>query len=164
MAWLKRWRQKKEPVCAVCERPLTLTTIRLARGVRNQIEVIFHDLPALSCETEGHPRYFAVPDFGVYVIDAVFWQSHIPLGRPGRFRAKVKCYKCRKNIDKEPVRPGEVAGLLPIGDLPQFGIRIRGPVTTCPRCESEQLWVTWETGRDVSNAIVEAFKAAGLTP
>ena len=164
MEWLRRWRRKEEPVCAVCGRPLTLTTIRLVSGAHDQIEVIFRGLPALSCEIEGHPRHFALPDFGVYVIDAVFWQGHVPLGRPGRFRAKVKCYECGKNIDKEPVRPSEVAGLLSIGDLPQFGIRIRGPVATCPRCESDQLWTPAETGRDVSNAIVEAFKAAGITP
>jgi hypothetical protein len=164
MEWLKRWRRKEQPTCAMCNRPQTLTTIRLVSGAHDQIEVIFRGLPVLSCETEGHPRRFALPDFGVYVINAVFWQDNVPLGRPGRLRAKVKCYKCRKNLDKEPVRASEVAGWLSIDELPQFGIRIRGPVTTCPRCESEQLWAPEEVGRDVSSAIVEAFRQAGLTP
>jgi hypothetical protein len=118
-------------------------------------------LPLLSCRNEGHPRRFAGSDFGLYVIDAVFWQDQVPLGRPGVL-ARVKCCQCGKNLSKEPVRSGEVASLLHITDLPEFGIRIKGPVATCPRCQTEQLWASKEIGRDVSSAMVEAFKAVGL--
>lgn len=161
MEWLKRWRQKEEPVCVMCGRPLTLTTIPLVSGEHEEIVVILRGLPVLSCGIEGHPRRYALADFGVYVIDAVFWQNNVPLGRPGRL-ARVKCYHCGKNIHKEPAKSSEVAGLLKIADLPQFGIRIQGPVTTCPRCQSDQLWATKEIGRQVSSAIVDAFKEAGL--
>lgn len=161
MNWLKRWRQKKDPVCEVCGQPLELSSVSLVSGVHNQVEVIFRDLPFLACKTESHPHQFAAADFGVYVIDAVFWQDHVPLGRPGTL-AKVKCYECGKNLSKEPTRPSEVAGLINIASLPEFGIRIKGPVTTCPRCDTDQLWATREVGRAVSNAMVVAFKAAGL--
>ena len=161
MKWLKRWRKKEDPVCEICFRPLKLTTASLVSGTCNQVDVILRGLPLLSCESMDHPRQFAMADFGVYVIDAVFWKNCVPLGRPGPL-AKVKCYECGKNLSKEPTRPSEVAGLLNIGNLPEFGIRIKGPVTTCPRCDTDQLWATREIGRDVSSATVAAFKAAGL--
>ena len=161
MHWLKRKRRKEDPSCDVCSRPLDLAIVSQVRGVRDQAEVFFRDLPLLSCGIEGHPRQAAIPDFGVYVIDAVFWKRHIALGRPGTL-AKVKCFKCRKNLSKEPVWPGEVAGVLNIAALPEFGIRIRGPMTTCPRCKTEQIWASREVGRMVSSAMVEAFKQAGL--
>jgi len=161
MHWFRRGRGKEEPPCDICQRPLALTTVRLVSGTGEQVEVIFRDLPLLSCGTEGHPRRFAMTDFGVYAIDAVFWKKQVPLGRPGTL-ARVKCYQCGKNLSKEPVRPSEIAGLLNIAGVPEFGIRIKGPVTTCPRCQSDQLWASKEIGRDVSSAMVAAFKAAGL--
>jgi endogenous inhibitor of DNA gyrase (YacG/DUF329 family) len=162
MGWLKRKRQKEEPRCAECDRPLTLTTIPMVSGRRDQVEVILRDLPVLSCAVGGHPLRYPLPDFGVYVIDAVFWQKNIALGRSGRLLARVKCYNCGKGLDKEPTRPGEVSGSLNIGDLPQFGIWIGGPLATCPRCQTEQVWATTEINRAISSAIVDAFKAAGL--
>jgi hypothetical protein len=161
MKWLRRWRQKEDPTCAVCGRPLALTKVSLATGVYDQIEVIFRDLPVLACDTKSHSHHFATADFGVYVIDAVFWQKNVPLGRPGTI-AKVKCLECGKNLTKQPTRHSEVAGLINIASLPEFGIRIKGPVTTCPRCNTDQLWATKEVGRATSSAIVAAFKAAGL--
>lgn len=161
MKWLKRWLQKEDPACAKCGQALQLATIPLISGAHEQVAVIFRGLPYLSCAAEGHPRQFAVADFGVYVIDAVFWRGHVPLGRPGPL-AKVKCYECGKNLSKVETRASEVAGLLNIADLPEFGIRIKGPVATCPRCETDQLWATREVGGHVSSAIVEAFKQAGL--
>jgi hypothetical protein len=161
MNWLKRWRRKEDITCDVCGQPLELTTISLVSGLHDQVEVIFRSLPYLACKTEDHPRHYALADFGVYVIDAVFWQKNVPLGRPGTI-AKVKCYECGKNLTKEPTRPSEVAGLINIDSLPEFGIRIKGPVATCPRCNTDQLWATKEVGRETSNAIVAAFKAAGL--
>lgn len=161
MRWLRRRRQGEEPFCAVCDQPLKLTTIGLVSGNLAEIEVIFHNLPLLSCGHEGHPRRFATADFGLYVIDAVFWRGQVPLGRPGTL-AKVKCHECGKNLSKEPTRASEVAGLLNIATLPEFGIRIKGPVTTCPRCQCDQLWASREIGQEVSSAMVAAFKAAGL--
>ena len=161
MKWLKRRRQKDDPLCAACGQQLALATVALVSGMHEQVEVIFRGLPLLSCGTEDHPRQYAAADFGVYVIDAVFWRGQVPLGRPGTL-ARVKCCECGKNLSKEPTRPSEVAGLLNITNLPEFGIRIKGPVTTCPRCETDQLWASKEIGRDVSSAIVEAFKQAGL--
>jgi len=161
MKWLRRWRPKEDPTCDACGQPLALTTVSLVSGVHDQVEVIFRALPVLACDTEGHPRQFATADFGVYVIDAVFWQKNVPLGRPGSV-AKVKCLECGKNITKEQTRHSEVAGLINLDSLPEFGIRIKGPVTTCPRCGTDQLWATKEVGRAASNAIVAAFKAAGL--
>ena len=156
-------RQKKEdPVCDTCRQPLKLVSVPMVRGARNQVELIVLGLPLLSCGTEGHPRRYAADDFGVYVIDAIFWKKNIPLGRPGTL-AKVKCYECGKNLTKEPTRPGEVNGVLNILGLPEFTIYIKGPIATCPRCGTDQLWASRETGRDVSSAlIVEAFKAVGL--
>ncbi|MGD2076824.1 MAG: hypothetical protein PVH18_00460 [Chloroflexota bacterium] len=157
-----RGQKKEEPVCDVCRQPLKLTLVPQVRGARNQVEVILRNLPVLSCGTKGHPLRYAAPDFGVYLIDAIFWKKNIPMGRPGTL-AKVKCYKCRKNLSKEPTRPGEVAGFLTVLSLPEFAMRIKGPVATCPRCGTEQLWASKEIGRDVSSALtVEAFKAAGL--
>ncbi|UCG24499.1 MAG: hypothetical protein JSW55_00400, partial [Chloroflexota bacterium] len=92
MGWLKRKRQKEEPHCAECDRPLTQTTIPMVSGHRDQVEVIFRDLPVLSCGVEGHPLRYPLPDFGVHVIDAVFWQKNVALSRPGRLLARVKCY------------------------------------------------------------------------
>lgn len=169
MHWLRKRRRKEEPTCDICQRPLKLETVRLVSGagpgwrsgVGEQVEVIFRDLPVLSCTEEGHPRRCATADFGVYAIDAVFWQGQVPLGRPGTL-ARVKCCECGKNLSKEPTRFSEVAGLLNIAGLPEFGIRIKGPVATCPRCGTDQLWASREIGRDVSSAMVAAFKAAGL--
>lgn len=169
MQWLRRRRRKEDPTCEICQRPLTLETVRLVSGAgpgwRSEagepVEVIFRDLPVLSCAQEGHPRRYATADFGVYVIDAVFWRGQAPLGRPGTL-ARVKCCECGKNLSKEATRFSEVAGLLNIVSLPEFGIRIKGPVTTCPRCQTDQLWASREIGRDVSSAMVEAFMAAGL--
>lgn len=161
MSWLRRKRRKTDPKCTICGQPLMLTSVRLASGARNQVETDFRDLPLLSCGNEDHPRLYAMADFGVYVIDAVFWKGQVALGRPGVL-AKVKCYECGKNLSKEPVRPGIVAGQLTVASLPGFGIHIKGPVATCPRCQTEQLWATREIGRDVSSAMVDAFKAAGL--
>ena len=73
-----------------------------------------------------------------------------------------KCYKCGKNISKEPLRPGEVNGRLTIAGVPEFDIDVRGPVATCPRCQTEQIWASKEIGRHVSSAMVDGFKAAGL--
>ncbi|MGD8585143.1 MAG: hypothetical protein PVH65_01865 [Chloroflexota bacterium] len=147
--------------CNLCGQQMVLETIPLLSGAAGQVEVIFRSLPLLACPNEDHPHRFASADFGVYVIDAVFWRGQVPLGRPGTL-ARVKCGKCGKNLSKEPVRSSEVAGLLNITGLPEFGIRIKGPVTTCPRCQTDQLWASKEIGRDVSSAMVEAFKAAGL--
>jgi hypothetical protein len=161
MRWLRGKREKEEPACDACGRPLQLATVRLVSGAWEQVAVIFRDLPLLSCGSEGHPRRYASADFGVYVIDAVFWQGQVPLGRPGVL-ARVKCTECGKNLSKEATRPSEVAGLLNIAGLPEFGVRIQGPVTSCPRCQTDQLWASKEIGRAVSSAMVEAFKAAGL--
>jgi hypothetical protein len=162
MGWLKRKRQREEPHCGECDRSLTLTTIPMVSGRRDQVEVILRDLPVLTCGVDGHPLRYPLPDFGVHVIDAVFWQDNVALGRPGRLLARVKCYHCGKGLDKEPVRPGEVTGSLDIGDLPQFGIWISGPLVTCPRCQRDQVWAPTDVNRAISSAIVEAFQAAGL--
>ena len=154
--------KKQQPTCDECGREQDLSTIRSLSGRHGQAEVIFRNLPTLFCGLEGHPRRFPDPDFGVYLIDAVFWRDEVPLGRPGFWRVRVKCLECGKAIHKEPVRQSEVAGLLTIGDLPEFGIRIRGPVADCPLCGTEQLWATTEVGTDVSNAMVDAFKRAKL--
>ena len=141
MSWLRRNRQKKELNCTVCHRPLTLTTIGPISGARGQAEATFHNLPLLSCRIEEHPRQYAMTDFGLHVIDAVFWKGQVALGRPGVL-AKVKCYHCGTNLSKEPVRPGEVSGQLVIANLPEFDVRIEGPIATCPRCQTRQLWAT----------------------
>ena len=156
-------RQGRQPTCDECGRQQELSIIRSLSGRHGQVEVIFRDLPTLFCGQEGHPRRFANPDFGIYLIDAVFWRKEVPLGRPGFWWVKVKCYECGKAIHKEPVRQSEVAGLISIGDLPEFGIRIRGPVADCPLCGSTQLWATNEVGTDVSDAMVDAFRQAGLS-
>ena len=150
------------PGCPECARPQELSIIRSLSGRHGEAEVIFRDLPTLFCGEEGHPRRFATPEFGVYLIDAVFWHKEVPLGRPGFWWVKVKCYECGKAIHKEPVRQSEVAGLINIGDLPEFAIRIRGPVADCPVCGSTQLWATSEINTDVSDAMVDAFKRAKL--
>ena len=162
MRWLKRERQKEEPLCAECDRPLTLTTIPRVSGRRDQVEIILRNLPVLSCGVDRHPLRYPLPDFGVHAIDAIFWQNSIALGRPGRLLARVKCFNCGKGLDKAPVRSGEVGGWLKIGDLPRFSIWISGPLATCPRCQTDQVWATLEINRAISSALVEAFTAAGL--
>jgi hypothetical protein len=154
--------KKQQPICDECGRPQELSTVRSLAGRQSKVEVIFRNLPTLFCGLEGHPRRFPDPDFGAYLIDAVFWRDEVPLGQPDFGRVKVKCYACGKAIHKEPVRQSEVAGLLTIGDLPEFGIRIRGPVVDCPLCGSEQLWATREVGTNVSDAMMDAFKRARL--
>jgi hypothetical protein len=138
-----------------------LTTVGPVSGRKVEIEVTIRELPLLSCGREGHPRRPATADFGLHAIDAVFWRGQVPLGRPGTL-AKVKCYTCGKNLSKAPTRPGQVAGRLHIADLPEFGLWVKGPVTSCPRCQAEQLWASREIGRAVSSAMVAAFGAAGL--
>jgi hypothetical protein len=53
---------------------------------------------------------------------------------------------------------------LKIKDLPPFGIRISGPLISCPRCETEQLAATRPIGSDVSNSFIDAFKRIELGP
>lgn len=161
MRWFRSRRQSEEPTCDVCRQPLKLGKVSLVSWAGREVEVVFRDLPLLVCENEGHPRRYAIADFGLYAIDAVFWRGQVPLGRPGAM-ARVKCYQCGKNISKVPVQSGEVTGLLKISGVPEFGIRIKGPVATCPRCRTDQLWASREVGRAVSSAMVKAFKEAGL--
>lgn len=135
----------------------------LLHGHRGQIEVFFSDMPVLHCGQSDHPRRFADPDFGARLIDAVFWKRDIALGRPGVW-AKVKCLQCDKNLTKESSRIGDVGGTIQIKGLPDFSIRIQGPLVTCPRCDTDQLKATKETGTEVSNAFVDAFRRANLKP
>lgn len=163
MNWLKKLRSKQEKVCSICGEAQQLNIVPLLRGRQGQVEVFFSNLPTLFCGQPGHPRRFADPDFGARLIDAVFWKKSVSLGRPGAW-ARVKCHHCGKNLSKEPSRVGEVGGILKIADLPSFSIRIQGPVTVCPRCETEQLKATKEVGTDVSSAFVDAFQRIGLKP
>lgn len=163
MNWLKGLRRKKEAICPVCEETQQLSIVPLIRGRHGEVEVFFNNLPTLFCGRPDHPRRFADPDFGARLIDAVFWKKNLSLGRPGTW-AKVKCHHCGKSLSKNPSHVGEVGGTLKIADLPPFSIRIQGPVTVCPRCETEQLKATKEVGTDVSSAFVEAFQRIDLKP
>ena len=163
MNWLKRNRSQPSGQCVICGNEYQLELVPLVRGRRGQVEVFFQDLPVMSCGLPGHPRRYAFPDFGVLLIDAVFWKKFVPLGRPGVW-ARVKCLNCDKNLTKVDEHFGEVAGVLEIKDVPPFGIRIQGPVTTCPRCQTRQLKATKEVGTDVSGSFVEAFKNIQLEP
>ncbi len=164
MDWLKRLREDKPKVCEICNGELKPDTVLLLRGSHGQITVFFNNLPTLFCGQPGHGRRFIHPDFGPLLIDAVFWRKNVPLGRPGVWWAKVRCYNCNKNLSKEPSHLGEVGGTLKIRQLPPFSIRIQGPVTVCPRCGTEQLKATKEVGTEVSDVIVDAFKRAQLKP
>ena len=163
MEWLKRLRSDKPKICSECGREQLLDVVPLLRGSYGQVEIFFEDLPTLFCGQPGHARRFVDPDFGARLIDAVFWQKYVPLGRPG-VRAKVKCLQCGKNLTKESDHLGQVWGVLEIKDTSPFNIRIQGPLTICPRCHTEQLKATREVGRDVSNAFVDAFKRIRLEP
>jgi len=163
MEWMKRLRKEQPKGCDTCGREQRLDVVSLLRGSHGEIEVFFSNLPTLFCGQSGHPRRFADPDFGARLIDAVFWKKNVPLAQQGVW-AKVKCIECDKALSKEPSYLGEVGGLLEIRDLPPFSIRIQGPVTTCPRCGTEQLKATKEVGADVSNAFVDAFKRIDLRP
>ncbi len=163
MNWLKRFRSQPSGQCEICGNEYQLELLPLVRGRRGQVEVFFQDLPVLSCGLPGHPRRYVLPDFGVLLIDVVFWKKFVPLGRPGVW-ALVKCLNCDKNLTKVDEHFGEVAGVLEIKDVPPFGIRIQGPVTTCPRCQTRQLKATKAVGTDVSGSFVEAFKNIQLEP
>lgn len=163
MDWLKRARGKPEKACPTCGQRQELVIMPLLRGHHGQIEVFFSNMPVLYCGQSDHPRRFADPDFGARLIDAVFWKKNIALGRPGVW-AKVKCLKCDKNLTKESGRIGEVGGVIQIKDLPDFTVRVQGPLVTCPRCKTEQLKATKETGTELSNAFVDAFRRANLKP
>ena len=161
MKWFKRRRTEEPPLCPVCGREQQLDVVNLLRGSRGQIELFFSHLPTLYCGQPDHPRRFAGPDFGARLIDAVFWKKDIPLARQAVW-SKIKCIQCGKGIGKEPAYQGEVGGLLKIQDLPPFGIRISGPLISCPRCGTEQLAATIEVGSDVSNGFIDAFKKIKL--
>ena len=147
-------------MCGIAQK---LDIVPLIRGSHGEVEVFFNNMPTLYCGRPGHPRRFADPDFGARLIDAVFWKKGVSLGRPGTW-AKVKCHKCSKNLSKEASETGEMGGTLRIADLPSFSIRIQGPVTVCPRCETEQLKGTKEVSTDISSAFVDAFKRIELKP
>ena len=163
MEWMKSLRKDEPQRCQICGRELELNLVPDVRGRRGEAEVFFEDLPTMYCGLSPHARHFVHPDFGARLIDAIFWKKFVPLGRPGVW-AKVKCFKCDKNLTKEPAALGEVGGVLEIKDAPPFNIRIQGPVTTCPRCGTKQLKATKEVGTDVSSAVVDAFKKIKLEP
>jgi hypothetical protein len=117
----------------------------------------------LSCGQPDHPRRFAGRDFGARLIDAVFWRKDVPLARQGVW-TKLKCIQCGKALTKETTHTGEVGSSLKIRKLPPFGIRISGPLVTCPRCDTEQLAATVEVGADISNGFIDAFKRINLGP
>lgn len=163
MKWFKRRRKEEPPLCPTCGREQKLDTVSLLRGSRGQIELFFSHIPTLTCGQTGHPRRFAGKDFGARLIDAVFWKKDIPLARQGVW-SKIKCIQCGKGIGKEPTYRGEVGGLLKIQDLTPFGIRISGPLVSCPRCGSEQLAATMEVSADISNGFIEAFNRIDMGP
>lgn len=163
MAWLKRWRRDEPKRCAICGMEQKEDIISLARGSQGQTEIFFSHLPTLFCGQPDHDRRFADPDFGARLIDAVFWRKDIPMAQPG-FWTRIKCIHCGKVLNQEAAYPGEVGGTLTIKDVPSFGIRIHGPLVTCPRCGTEQLRATKEVGQHVSGAFVDAFKRIRLKP
>ena len=163
MKWFKRKRKQEPPLCPTCGREQVLDIVSLLRGSRGQTEVFFTHLPTLFCGQAGHPRRFAGRDFGARLIDAVFWQKDIPLARQAMW-SKIKCIQCGRGIGKEPEYQGEVGGPLKIQDLPSFGIRISGPLVSCPRCGTEQLQATSEVSGHVSGGFIDAFNKIELGP
>lgn len=140
-----------------------MDVVSLLRGSRGEIEVFFSHLPTLYCGQPGHPRRFPGQDFGARLIDAVFWQKNIPLTQPAVW-AKIKCIQCGRGMAKEPAYQGEVGGLLKIQDLPSFGIRIKGPLVSCPNCGTEQLQATSEVSGAVSGSFIVAFNKIEFGP
>jgi hypothetical protein len=163
MKWFKRKRKQEMPLCPTCDREQTLDIVSLLRGNRGDIEVFFTHLPTLFCGQPGHPRRFPGQDFGARLIDAVFWQKDIPLAQQAVW-SKIKCIQCGRGVGKEPAYQGEVGGLLKIQDLPSFGIRISGPLVSCPRCGTEQLQATTEVSGAVSGGFINAFNKIELGP
>lgn len=163
MRWFWQRSPEKPLECPVCGREQKLEVISLLRGSRGQIELYFSHLPILSCGQPDHPRRFAGKDFGARLIDAVFWQKNVAMTRKGMW-SKLKCFQCEKALGKEPTYQGEVGGSLKLKELPVFGIRISGPLVTCPRCGTDQLATTDEIAADVSHGFIDAFKRIDLGP
>jgi predicted RNA-binding Zn-ribbon protein involved in translation (DUF1610 family) len=163
MKWFRRVRKQESSVCPTCGEEQKLAIVSLLRGSRGDIEVFFTHLPTLYCGQPGHPRRFPGQDFGARLIDAVFWQKEIPLAQPAVW-AKIKCIQCGRGIAKEPAYPGEVGGLLKIQDLPSFGIRIKAPLVSCPRCGTEQIQATTDVSGAVSGSFIVAFNKIELGP
>lgn len=137
--------------------------VSLLRGSRGQVDLFFSQLPILSCGQPDHPRRFAGKDFGARLIDAVFWHKYVPMTRKGMW-SKLKCIQCKKALGNQPTYQGEVGGSLKLKELPEFGIRISGPLVICPRCATDQLAATDEITSDISHGFIDAFKRIDLGP
>ena len=163
MDWLIPWPRRRQDVCKACGTSLLLAPMPELSGRHGEALVVFKNLPALQCGTEGHPRRYPHPDFGAQLMEAIFWNPDMPVTRIHR-RKGVKCCRCDEGMRHSQTRTGVVDGTLSIQDLPPFDIRIRGAVANCPKCDTQQLVATQQVSSDIADAIVDAFKQVDLKP
>lgn len=108
---------------------------------------------------DGKPR-FAHGEFGSELIDALY---RVMPPEPKRLLFGAgKCQKCGTRLPDQP-RPHFFELRLEINGLEPINLTVELPAVACPACGTEHRTGERDVESDLSDAMIAAFKEAGLT-
>ena len=161
MAWFHRWRSARRKECPACGATLMPTTIPEAHGRFGTATITLKELPVLACGANRlHPNRYFHADFGCEFIDQLFCSGEVPISRSrGPFQV---CCKCHASVKGPTISSLPVSGQVRAQQVHVFQVDLEAPGTMCATCGERQVYADRDISNDISEAILEAFKAASL--
>jgi hypothetical protein len=121
-------------------------------------------LTDLSCRQTSTGRRFPYPDFGSDFIEAL----HRALVAPrtlGLFRWRQVCPWCDTSLAGIAVEPVPITTEIALTRIPPIRVDLKMPGIKCPGCDRSLVMID-DRGldSDLSDALIDAFRAASLVP
>ncbi|MBI5294080.1 MAG: hypothetical protein HY869_01290 [Chloroflexi bacterium] len=114
-------------------------------------------------ENEDLSLQFVDPEFGVWLMEQIFWQEKILAIKKGWLRKKYFCSGCGAELNPTLCSPVEVSYRLEFSDYPPFSVSILLPCVTCSQC-NKPCGIDLRDRLDfqISEAFVYAFERANI--
>lgn len=150
--------------CTRCRSTTKPTVLESTASESDSLALRIERMPVLTCP-EGH-RQFVSPEFPRWLVEHLMDEDEakLPSGREeGMIFKHYRCGECGADLAKEPERRETFAFDVELLDLQPFHVELTAPVYRCPKCSREQLHSLKEVRKLTPEALVHAFKEAGIS-
>ncbi len=121
-------------------------------------------LTDLSFRETGKGRRFPYGEFGPDFIAALHGALTGPRRR-GLVRSTLVCPGCESSLEGIAVGPVAVTAVVALTSIPPVRVDLEMPGMTCPGCRRSLVLIGDRAVQsDLSDALIDAFKSAGMTP
>lgn len=150
--------------CHTCQAETTAQQIAQVTGQEKELALTVRGLPVLICAS-GHKQFvrasFAL-DLLKHLVDED--EPQLPAGEAkGLIFKHYHCQDCDKELQAKPDHRHTFTIDIALPDTSAFQIDLTSPVYKCVGCGKEQLHSLKEVRKLTPDALVQAFKEAGIT-